>query len=88
MPKLRVGRGQEDLDFYISSENTNPLLSYLIFVIFLHEQNKIYTEKTRKLRQNTQKIANFWRYYSKMHSNLPIFRVKSVKIYTGQKRFT
>ena len=24
-------------------------------------ENKIYTEKTRKLRQNTQKIANFLR---------------------------
>ena len=48
-------------------------------------ENKIYTEKTRKLRQNTQKIANFLHYYSKIHSKLPIFRVKSVKIYTGQK---
>ena len=34
---------------------------------------KIYTEKTRKLRQNTQKIANFLRYYGKIHSKLPIF---------------
>ena len=51
-------------------------------------ENKIYTEKTRKLRQNTQKIANFLRYYGKMHSKLPIFRVKSVKIYTGQNKFT
>ena len=42
-------------------------------------ENKIYTEKTRKLRQNTQKIANFLRFYSKIHSKLPIFRVKSVK---------
>ena len=25
------------------------------------------------------------RYYGKIHSKLPIFRVKSVKIYTGQK---
>ena len=48
-------------------------------------ENKIYTEKTRKLRQNTQKIANFLRYCGKIHSKLPIFRVKSVKIYTGQK---
>ena len=47
-------------------------------------ENKIYPEKTRKLRQNTQKIANFLRYYGKIHSKLPIFRVKSVKIYTGQ----
>ena len=51
-------------------------------------ENKIYTEKTRKLRQNTQKIANFLHYYGKIHSKLPIFRVKSVKIYTGQKNFT
>ena len=49
-------------------------------------ENKIYNQKTRKLRQNTQKIANFLRYYSKIHSKLPIFRVKSVKIYTGQKK--
>ena len=62
--------------------------SYLIFVICFTRakflENKIYTEKTRKLRQNTQKIANFLRYYGKIHSKLPIFRVKSVKIYTGQ----
>ena len=51
-------------------------------------ENKIYTEKTCKLRQNTQKIANFLRYYDKIHSKLPIFRVKSVKNYTGQKKFT
>ena len=51
-------------------------------------ENKIYTEKTRKLRQNTKKIANFLRYYGKIHSKLPIFRVKSVKIYTGPKKFT
>ena len=51
-------------------------------------ENKIYTEKTCKLRQNTQKIAKFLRYYDKIHSKLPIFRVKSVKIYTDQKKFT
>ena len=38
--------------------------TYLIFVIFFTRakflENKIYTEKTRKLRQNTQKIANFF----------------------------
>ena len=63
--------------------------AYQIFVIFFTRAkflvNKIYTEKARKLRQNTQKIANFLRYYGKIHSKLPIFRVKSVKIYTGQK---
>ena len=66
--------------------------AYLIFVIFLTRakflENKIYTEKTRKLRQNTHKIANFLRYYGKIHSKLPIFRVKSVKIYTGRKKIT
>ena len=64
--------------------------AYLIFVIFFTRakflENKIYSEKMRKLRQNTQKIANFLRYYGKIHSKLTIFRVKSVKIYTGQKK--
>ena len=68
------------------------LISYLIIVIFFtltqFLENKIYTQKTRKLRQNTQKIANFLRYDGKIHSKLPIFSVKSVKIYTGQKKFT
>ena len=63
--------------------------SYLIFVIFLHKQNfwriKFTPKKARKLRQNTQKIANFLRYFGKIHSKLPIFPVKSEKIYTGQK---
>ena len=63
--------------------------TYLIFVIFFTRakflENKIYTEKMRKLRQNTQKVANFLRYYGKIHRKLPIFCVKSVKIYTGQK---
>jgi len=76
------------LKYYIQ----NNLGAYLIFVIFFTRakflENKIYTEKTRKLRQNTQKIANFLRYYGKIHSKLPIFCVKSVKIYTGQKKFT
>ena len=68
------------------------IYTYLIIVIFFtltkFLENKIYTQKARKLRQNTQKIANFLRYYGKIHSKLPIFRVKSVKIYTGQKKFT
>merc|ERR1711973_866510 len=63
--------------------------TYLIFFIFFTRakflENKIYTKKTRKLRQNTEKIAIFLRYYGKIHSKLPIFRVKSVKIYTSQK---
>ena len=66
--------------------------TYLIFVIFFTQakflENEIYTKKARKLRQNKQKIANFLRYYGKIYSKLPIFRVKSVKIYTGQKKFT
>ena len=74
------------------SEYHQELKTYLIFVVFFTQtkflENKIFTEKTRKLRQNTQKIANFLRYYGKIHSILPIFRVKSVKIYTGQKKFT
>ena len=38
--------------------------AHLIFVIFFTQakflENKIYTEKTHKLRQNTQEIANFF----------------------------
>ena len=70
----------------------SKMLAYLIFVIFFTRakflENKIFTKKTRILRQKTQKIANFLRYYGKIHSKLPIFCVKSVKIYTGQKKFT
>ena len=46
--------------------------SYLVFVSFFTQakllENKIYTEKTRKLRQNAQKIAIFLCYYGKIHS--------------------
>ena len=46
-----------------TDQGANPG-TYLIFVIFFTRakflENKIYTEKTRKLRQNTQKIANFF----------------------------
>ena len=48
--------------------------------------SKIYTEKTRKLRQNTQKIANILRYYVKIHSKLPIFCVITAK-YTVNCQF-
>ena len=79
------------LDIVIVTPPAHPI-SYLIFVVFFTRtkflENKIYTEKTRKLRPNTQKIANFLRYYGKIHIKLPVFRVKSVKIYTGQKKFT
>ena len=68
------------------------ICSYLIFVIFFTRakffDNKIYTEKTRKLWQNTQKIANCLPYYGKIHSKLPNFCVKSEQIYTGQKKFS
>ena len=71
------------------AEDNEGRRAYLIFVIFFTQakflENKIYTKKMRKLRQNAHKIANFLRYYSKIHSKLPIFRVKSVKNYTGQK---
>ena len=50
--------------------------SYLSF--FLHEQNFWRIKFTPKKRVK----------YGKIHSKLPIFRVKSVKIYTGQKKFT
>ena len=54
------------------------VLAYLIFVIFLHGQNFWRIKFTPKKRVN----------YDKIHSKLPIFRVKSVKIYTGQKKIT
>ena len=49
---------------------------YLSF--FLHEQNFWRIKFTPKKRVN----------YDKIHRKLPIFRVKSVKIYSGQKKFT
>ena len=64
---------------------TIPGVLVIFFTLTQFLESKIYTQKTRKLRQNTQKIANFLRYYAKIHSKLPIFRVKSVKIYTRQK---
>ena len=47
--------------------------SYLSF--FLHRQN------FWRIKFTPKKCAN----YDRIHSKLPIFRVKSVKIYTGQK---
>ena len=82
----RVWTGLMKLN-YSNNSTSSKHTSYLSF--FLHKQNfwriKFTPKKTRKLRQNTQKIANFLRYYGKIHSKLPIFCVKSVKIYTGQK---
>ena len=64
---------------------------YLIFDIFFTQakslENKIYIEKTRKLRQNPQKIANFLRYSGKIHSKLdPVgstVRYEMMKLCTG-----
>ena len=72
--------------------NWTELLNHTWYLsFFLHGQNfwriRFTLKKTRKLRQNTQKIANLLRYYGKIHSKLPIFRVKSVKIYIDQKIF-
>ena len=52
--------------------------TYLIFVIFLHGQNFWKIKFTTKFTVNCQFT----------HSKLPIFCVKSVKIYTDQKKFT
>ena len=51
-------------------------------------ENKIYTEKRVNYNKIHRKLPIFLRYYGKIHSDLPIFCVKSVKIYTGQKKFT
>ena len=59
--------------------------SYLSF--FLHEQNFWRIKFTPKKRVNYDKIHRKLpnlRYYGKIHSKLTIFRVKSVKNYTGQ----
>ena len=52
--------------------------TYVIFVVFLHEQNFWRIKFTLKKRVN----------YDKIHRKLPIFCVKSLKIYTDQKKFT
>ena len=49
---------------------------YLIFVIFCTRANFLENKFTPKKRVN----------YDKIHRKLPIFRVKSVKIYTGQQK--
>ena len=58
--------------------NLYQVRTYLIFVIFLHRQN------SRRIKFTPKKRVN----YDKIHRKLPIFCVKSVKIYTGQKKFT
>ena len=49
-------------------------------------ENKIYTEKHVNYDKIHRKLPFCLRYYGKIHSELPIFRVKSVKIYTSQKK--
>ena len=65
-------------------------------------ENKIYTEKRVSYDKLHSKLpilgVNYDKLhsklpilcvdYDKLHSKLPIFCVKSVKIYTGQKKFT
>ena len=48
-------------------------------------ENKIYTEKRRKLRQNTQKIANFLRYNAKYTVNCQFFALHLKKFTPAKK---
>ena len=61
----KINKSWDFQPFIAIEDNKQTSYPYLIFVIFLTRakflENKIYTEKTRKLRQNTQKIANFLR---------------------------
>ena len=65
-------------------------IAYLIFVIFLHRQNFWRIKFTPKNANFCQFFANFCQFTPKFapkNANFcqfsPIFRVKSVKIYTG-----
>ena len=51
-------------------------------------ENKIYTEKRVNYDKLHSKLPILRVNYDKLHSKLPIFCVKSLKIYTGQKKFT
>ena len=69
--------------------------AYLIFVIFLHRQNFWRIKFTQKNANFCECFANFCQLTPKFapkNTNFcqfaPIFCVKSVKIYTGQKKFT
>ena len=57
--------GDDDDDGKGIDDDDADDFTYLIFVIFFTQakflENEIYTEKTRKLGQNTQKIAIFLR---------------------------
>ena len=61
----KINKSWDFQPFIAIEDNKQTSYPYLIFVIFLTRakflENKIYTEKTRKLRQNTHKIANFLR---------------------------
>ena len=69
-----VGRwyNPRDANYRPTSNQTIPHICHF-FTRAKFLENKIYTEKPRKLQQNTQKIAKFLRYYGKIHSKLPIF---------------
>ena len=77
----------EDPGFFAYMELAIPDICHF-FTLAKFLKNKIYTKKTRKLRQNTQFIAIFLRYYGKIHSKLPIFRVKSEKNLHLPEKFT
>ena len=51
-------------------------------------ENKIYIEKRVNYDKLHSKLPILCVNYDKLHSKLPIFRIKSVKIYNGQKKFT
>ena len=67
-------------------------VTYLLFVIFITQtkflENEIYTEKRVNYDKLHSKLPILRLNYDKLHSKLPIFCVKSLKIYTGQKKFT
>ena len=72
-----------EVTFYKENCKCDQIRTYLIFVIFLHEQNFWRIKFTPKKRVNCDKIDRklpiFLRYCGKIHSKLPIFRVKSIK---------
>lgn len=80
-----IKRGTRCMFNKVELKRWQPSTPYLIFVIFFTRtkflENKIYTKIYTVNCQFTQKIAN-------LHSKWPIFCVKSVKNYTGQKKFT
>ena len=91
-PILDVGQPRISSNFRYQRGKIFIYVTYLIFVIFFTQakflENKIYTKKNVNYDKILRKLPFFLRYYGKIHSKLSIFRVKSVKIYTGQKKFT